>query len=106
MVADPFGGQVLRDLVPQGHKITSALPEMTARAAIARAVRDSGGTPAFLAVEAAGVPTLLVVRRLDDGRFGLLRPGDFRPVVRELSHDSMLGEIVAALGEAHDPPSE
>lgn len=81
MVADPFGGQVLRDLVPRGAVVTPALPEFDAYASADRAAHDSRGFPAFIGVEQGGLLVLLVVRRDSDGSVYLHRPGDTAGVI-------------------------
>lgn len=104
MVADPFGGQVLRDLVPAGKRITVALAEDSIDAAVRRAVRDCGGTPAYLAVDEPGSDTLtlLIAEQATDGRVVLRRPGDWRAVPAIVDGADPLGDLIAALRAAHD----
>ncbi|MEU0078505.1 hypothetical protein ABZY58_11465 [Micromonospora tulbaghiae] len=103
MAADPFGRQMLRDLVPQGKRITVALAEESIDTAVLRAVRACGGTPAFLAIDEPGVDmlTLLIAEQTHDGVV-LRRPGDWRPVPRAVDASASLGELIAALRLAHD----
>ncbi|MEU1813237.1 hypothetical protein [Micromonospora aurantiaca (nom. illeg.)] len=103
MAADPFGGQVLRDLVPKGKRITVALAGDGIDTAVRRAVRDCGGTPAFLAVDEPGVDTLtLLIVEQTPGSVLLRRPGDWQPVPSSVEASASLGELIAALRLAHD----
>lgn len=104
MVDDPFGGQVLRDLVPPGRKITVALASELCGPAVDRAVQDSGGLPAFLAVDETGTDalTLLVLEQVESG-IKLRRPGDWSTPLRPVTKpDETLGAVVAMLRASND----
>lgn len=76
MLADPFGRQILRELVPPGHLITVVLDDERTDAAVRRCVRSSG-LPTVMAVDRPGVAdlVLLVVDHHGDGMVTLSRPG-------------------------------
>jgi hypothetical protein len=103
MIADPFGGQVLRDFVPKGSLITPALAEEAVLGAVRRAIAHSRGTPAFLAVDQVGrQPTLLKISRGGDGRLRVVRPGDWREVKWDVATHPTLGQLIALLQDVHN----
>jgi hypothetical protein len=96
MINDPFGRQVLRDLVPQGKKITPALPSDLVSAAIQRAIRDSDGLPAYLAV--GPELTIVIVELTDFGQIKLSLPGDWGPSTgRRISATDTLDDAINTL---------
>ncbi len=104
MLADPFGQQVLRDLVPRGAQITAAASGRPLSEAIQVAMRDSHGLPAFLAIIEPGRVDLsiLVVEAGDKpGRVTLRRPGDWA-VAGTADPDATLAELAARLREANE----
>lgn len=102
-LADPFGRQVLCDLVPPGKLITFAIAEDAIGDAALRAVEDSRGVPAYLAVDEPGrdALVLLVVEPAGGpGAVWMRRPGDWRPAPPTDPH-APLAELLARLREAH-----
>ncbi|MEV0732355.1 hypothetical protein [Polymorphospora sp. NPDC050346] len=107
LIDDPFGGQILRDLVPRGHKITTALGEERAEDAIRRCMSDSA-LPTVMAVDEQGQQelTLLLVDQPEPGKVTLTRPGDWRPVAVAVADDAAatLSELIEAMRAAHRDP--
>lgn len=104
MAHDPFAGQLLRDMVPKGSRITAALVEDTLGKVVPRAVADSRGTPAFIAVEEPDGPiTFLVISRNDAGQLRIGRPGDWNSAGDwKPQADNTLAEVIAVLRAANE----
>lgn len=103
MIADPFGRQVLRDLVPRGKRITPALPSERVGSAVRRALDDSDGLPAFLAVGADLVIVVVDADPADPDLLTLRVPGDWGPGKRQtITGDDTLATVIAIHAHGKD----
>lgn len=108
LVADPFGGLIIRDLVPRGHLAEVALAEESVIDAVRRCVRHTQ-LPAVIAVDEPNMDALTVLIVHHGDRPGTVRlewPGAHRPINAPIDDTMTLAEVIRIMRQAHDNPQE